>query len=258
MRRALTAATVAAAIMLVTSGLPVRANAAELKLLTPGALMSSLKVLVPQFESASGHNVVVTYSPALAIAERVKAGQAADVAILGKGSADELEQLGKLATGTKTVVARVGVGVFVRRGDPKPDIGTVEAFARALIAAKTIAYSDPALGGSASNYVDAMLGSLDITGSVKAKTKLATKYRSLADSVAGGGVDFGLNQIAEIVADPRLELVGPLPAPLQRYTHYTAAVIALSANPRAAQDLIGFLASPAAAEVMKVRGFEPL
>jgi len=103
-----------------------------------------------------------------------------------------------------------------------------------------------------------MLGSLDITGSIKAKTRLAKKYRSLADSVAGGGVDFGLNQIAEIVADPRLELVGPLPAPLQRYTHYTAVVIALSADPRAAQELIGFLASPAAAEVMKVRGFEPL
>jgi len=255
MRRA---ATVAAAIMLVTSGLPVRASAADLKLLTPGALMSSLKVLLPQFESASAHQVAVTYSPALAIAERIKAGQAADVAILGEDSADELDRIGKLAAGTKTVIARVGVGVFVRRGDPKPDIGTVEAFTRALIAAKTIAYSDPALGGSASNYVDSMLGSLDITGSIKGRTRLATKYRSLADSVAGGGVDFGLNQIAEIVADPRLELVGPLPAPLQRYTHYTAAVVALSANPGAAQDLIGFLASPAAAEVMKVRGFEPL
>src|SRR5262249_40490979 len=197
MRRALTAATVAAAVMLVKSGLPDYAQAAELKLLAPGALMSSLKQLLPRFERASGHKVAVTYSPALAIAERVKAGQAADVAILGEGSADELEQLGKLAAGTRTVIARVGVGVFVRRGDPKPDIGTVEAFTRALIGAKTIAYSDPALGGSASNYVDSMLGSLDITGSIKAKTRLAKKYRSLADSVAGGGVDFGLNQIAE-------------------------------------------------------------
>src|SRR5262249_19123958 len=112
MRRALTAATVAAAGMRGKSGLSHDAKAAGIKLLSPGALMSSLKVLVPQFEGASGHKVAVTYSPALAIAERIKAGQAADVAILGEGSADELEQLGKVATGTKTVIARVGVGVF--------------------------------------------------------------------------------------------------------------------------------------------------
>ena len=200
----------------------------------------------------------VTYSPALALADRIGKGEVADVVILGAGPADRLEKLGRLVAGSRTVVGRVGVGVFVRRGDPKPDISTVEAFTRALINAKTIAYSDPALGGTASNYVNGLIESLDVTGSIKPKVKLAVQYRSLADSVANGGVDFGLNQIAEIVADPRLELVGPLPGALQRYTHYTAAVVAAGGNHGVAKELIGFLVSPVASEVMKVRGFEPL
>jgi molybdate transport system substrate-binding protein len=248
----------AAAVLFWTSAAPDHAVAAEIKLLSPGAMMSSLKQLIPQFEQASGHKIAVTYSPALAIADRIKNGEAAaDLAIMGEGSADALEKLGKLAAGSKIVIARVGVGVFVRRGDPKPDISTVDAFARALINAKTIAYSDPALGGSASNYVSSLLASLDITGSIKSRTKLATRYRSLADFVAGGGADFGLNQIAEIVADPRLELVGPLPGPLQRYTNYAAALVATGSNQAAGKELVDFLASPAASHVMKSRGFEP-
>ena len=156
------------------------------------------------------------------------------------------------------MIARVGVGVFVRRGDPKPDVSSVEAFKGALMSAKAITYSDPALGGSASNYVSGLLASLDPTGAIKAKTKLAMQYRSLADFVAGGGADFGLNQVAEIVADPRLELVGPLPAPIQRYTQYVAAVVAVGGSQSAGKELVGFLASPAAAEVMRPKGFEPL
>jgi molybdate transport system substrate-binding protein len=247
-----------AAALLWTSAAPHGLAAAEIKVLSPGAMMSSLKALVPQFEEASGHQVTVVYAPALAIPDRVKDGEGVDLVIVGEASAASLEKLGKLKAGSKTVIGRVGVGVFVRRGDPKPEIGTVEAFERALINAKVITYSDPALGGSASNYVNDLLKSLDVTGSVQSKVKLATKYRSLADSVVAGGVDFGLNQIAEIVADQRLELVGPLPAPLQRYTNYTAGIVTGSASQQAAQDLIAFLGSPAAVDVMKVRGFEPL
>jgi molybdate transport system substrate-binding protein len=234
------------------------ATAAEIKVLSPGAMMSSLKALVPQFEAASGHTVSVTYSPALALADRIKNDEVADVVILGQGPAATLEKEGKLVAGSRTVVGRVGVGVFVRRGDPKPDISTVEAFNRALINAKAITYSDPALGGTASNYVASLMEQLDVTGSIRPKITLATRYRSLADFVANGGADFGLNQIAEIVADPRLELVGPLPGALQRYTNYTAAIVAAGSNHGPAKELIGFLVSPAASEVMKVRGFEPL
>ena len=244
---------IAAAMLLWTNP----AMAADIKLLTPGAVLSSLKELVPAFEQASGHRVTVINAPALAIADRVKNDEAGDVVIMGRSNADALEKLGKLAAGSTTVIARVGVGVFVRRGDPKPDVGTADAFKRALINAKVIVYSDPALGGSASNYVHELIAKLDSTGEIKPKIKLASEYRSIANTVAAGGVDLALNQIAEIVADARLELVGPLPEPFQRYTNYAAGVIATSANQGASKEFIGFMATPAAAAIMRRRGFEP-
>jgi molybdate transport system substrate-binding protein len=230
------------------------AQAMELKLITPGALRSSLVTLLPQFEAASGHKVSVTLSPALAVAGRLNR-EAFDVAIMGQGSANALEKQGLLVA--TAVIARSGVGVFVRRGDPKPDVGDVDSFVRALMNAKVITYSDPALGGSASTYVSTLLAKLDTTGAIKAKTKLAIEYRSIANMVAAGGIDLALNQITEILADARLELVGPLPAPIQRYTNYAIAVVVGSANHAVGKALIDFLASPAAADVMRQNGFEP-
>ena len=148
---------IVAAVLLWTCGAADRVLAADIKLLSPGAMMSSLKQLVPQFEKSSGHKVTVTYSPAFALADRIKNGESADVVILGEGSADALLKLGKLVAGSKVVIARVGVGVFVRRGDPRPDVSTVDAFNHALMSAKSITYSDPSLGGSASNYVSSLL-----------------------------------------------------------------------------------------------------
>jgi molybdate transport system substrate-binding protein len=177
--------------------------------------------------------------------------------ITGKGSADALEKLGKLTAGSVTVIARVGVGVFVRQGDPKPDVSTADAFRRALMDAKVIVYSDPALGGSASTYVHELIAKLDTTGEIKPKIKLAVEYRSIANTVAAGGVDLALNQIAEIVADARLELVGPLPQPYQRYTSYAAGVIPTSRNQSASKQFITFMATPEAAAIMRRRGFEP-
>jgi len=221
-------------------------------------MMSSLKQLIPQFETSSGHRVTVTYSSAFALADRIKVGESADVVILGDSSADDLVKSGRLVAGSKVVIAKVGVGVFVRKGDPKPDISTLDAFNRALLNAKAITYSDPALGGTASIYVRSLLDSLDVTGSIKLKTKLAVQYRSLNDFVANGGADFALNQITEVLADPRLELVGPLPQPIQKYTYYAASLVAVGDNQGAGKELIDFLATPAAAATMRSKGFEPL
>jgi molybdate transport system substrate-binding protein len=229
-------------------------SAEELKLVTPGALLSSFKVLLPEFQKQTGHKVIVTLSPALAVRKRLDS-EAFDIAILGQAAARDLEKQGKIAG--VTVVARSGVGAFVRRGDPKPDIGDVDAFVRALRRAKVITYSDPALGGSASNYVHGLLAKLDTTGEIRPKIKLAVKYRSIANIVAAGGVDIALNQVTEIMADPRLELIAPLPAPIQRYTNYAAGVVAASAHRVIATDLIAFLGTPAAVKVMRSNGFEP-
>jgi molybdate transport system substrate-binding protein len=246
------------AVALMPSGFAAPAGAAEILLVSPGAVSSSLKELIPEFERSSGHKVTVKYSPALALAERIRNGETADVAILGEPAADELQQAGRLVAGSKVVIARVGVGVFVRRGAPVPDIATPDAFLAAVANAQAIAYSDPALGGTAANHVGRLLASLDTTGAIKAKTKLTAPSKPLADFVVGGGADFGLTQITEIVADPRLALAGPLPGPFQYYTRYAASLVAVSAQQEIGKALIAFLASPAAAALMRSKGFEPL
>jgi molybdate transport system substrate-binding protein len=250
------AISLAAALLLCASAAASDASAAEIKLMSPGAVSTSLAELIPQFEKSSGHKVTVGYSPALALVDRLKKGEVTDVALVGDKAADELMQIGLFVTGSKVVIARVGVGVFVRRGDPKPDISTPEAFVRSVMNAKAISYSDPKRGGTAANYVGRLLASLDITGSIASKTKLTAPSKPLRDFVAGGGADFGLNQITEIVADERLELVGPLPDAYQYYTHYAAGVMAKSPHPDVGTALITFLASPTAKTVMRSKGFE--
>ena len=234
------------------------AGAADILLVSPGAMSSSLKELIPRFEQSFGHKVTVKYSPALALAERIRAGEAADVAILGEPAADDLQKAGRLVAGSKIVIAKVGVGVFVPRGAPMPDTGTADAFLAAVANARAIAYSDPALGGTAANHVDRLMASLDTTGAIRAKTRLTAPSKPLADFVVAGGADFGLTQITEIHADPRLELAGPLPGPFQYYTHYAASLVVTSTRQDIGQTLIGFLASPVAATVMRAKGFEQL
>jgi molybdate transport system substrate-binding protein len=232
------------------------AGAADLKMLSPGATSSSLKELIPRFERSSGHKVTVAFGPVGSLANRLKKGEAADVAVLGQPVADELRKEGLLVAGSETPIARVGVGVFVPKGGPKPDVSSVEAFLHAISTAKAISYSDPALGGSAAIYVGGLMDKLDVTGSIKAKTKLTPPSKPLADFVVSGGADFGLTQITEIFADDRLELVAPLPAPIQHYTNYIANLVPASPHQETGKALIAYLASPAAAAVMKSKGFE--
>jgi molybdate transport system substrate-binding protein len=234
------------------------ASAAEIKILAPGSTESSLSVLVPQFEQASGHKVTVNYGPVGALAARVEKGEAADVVILSSPAADGLRQHGKLVAGSEILIAKVGIGVFVRKGDPKPDISTVDTFLHALADARSIAYADPKLGGSSSILVGELMNSLDVTGSIKPKTRLVPPAQPLLDLIASGGADFGFNPISEILPDQRLELVGPLPAPIQKYTRYVGNLVATSQQQDVGKALMTFLSSSAASKFMQTKGFEPL
>jgi molybdate transport system substrate-binding protein len=230
--------------------------AAEIKILSPGSTEAAFSELLPHFEKASSQTIKIGYGPAGALAARVAKGEAIDVAILGEAQIEELQKQGKLVAGSAAVLIKVGIGVFVRKGDPKPDIGTVNAFMLSLTRARTIAYADPKLGGSASILVDDVLKSLDITGSIGGRTKHVPPAKPLLDLVAAGGIDFGFDPIPEILSDPRVELVGPLPAEIQRYTSYTAALTTGSSQADGYKALLAFLSSPPAVAVMKVRGFE--
>jgi molybdate transport system substrate-binding protein len=244
----------AAAILLCANNL----HAAEIKILSPGATEGAFNELIPQFEKASGHKITIEYGPVGALAARVKKGEAVDVAILSEPATEDLRSQEKLVAGSEVVIAKVGIGVFVRKGDPKPDISSVNVFLRALTTARVIAYADPSLGGSTSILVGELMNSLDITGSIGPKTKLVPPAKPLLDLVAGGGVDFGFNPISEILLDSRVELVGPLPEEIQRYTRYAASLVATSRQADAFKALIVFLSSSEATAVLKTKGFSPL
>jgi molybdate transport system substrate-binding protein len=233
-------------------------GAAEIRILSPGATEGALGVLLPQFEQASGHKIAIEYGPVGALAARVGKGEAVDVAILSEPATEQLQKQGKLVSGSAAVIAKVGIGVFIRKSDPKPDISSLDAFLRALANAKAIAYADPTLGGSSSILVGELMKSLDRSGSIAAKTRLVPPAKPLLDLVAGGAVDFGFNPISEILPDPRVELVGPLPATIQKYTRYVASLVQSSRQPDAFKALIDYLSSPQATTVFKAKGFEPL
>jgi molybdate transport system substrate-binding protein len=147
------------------------------------------------------------------------------------------------------------VGAFVRKGAAKPDISSPDAFKRAMLKAKSIAYPDPAGGGASGIYVASLLERLGIAAEMKPKTRLST-LGTLYTSVASGDVEIGFNQVSEILAQPTVELVGALPPAIQNYTQFAPGIVAGTSQADAARALAAFLSSPAAQTVLKAKGFE--
>jgi molybdate transport system substrate-binding protein len=243
------------AMVLMAVGAPRGAAAAEIKVLTAGAFKQVLLALVPDFEKQTGHKVTVENDTVGALTKRIEGGEAFDVAVLTPTAVNNLTSKGKFVDGSRANLARVGVGVMVRAGAPKPDIGSVEAFKAALIAAKSVAYIDPASGGSSGIYVDGLLGKLGIADQVKPKAKLK-KGGYVADLIVSGEAELGIHQISEIVPVKEVTLVGPLPADIQNYTTYAAGVGTAARDSEAAKALIKVLSGPAAAAVLKEKGME--
>jgi len=133
------------------------ASAAEIKVLAAGAVRAAMLQLIPDFQKSTGHSVTIGYGPAGAIAGRVEKGEAADVVITGRQQLATLESQGKVASGSRVNIAGVGIGVAVRKGAPKPDIGSLDAFKRALLAAKSIGHVDPSTGSSSGIFTASLL-----------------------------------------------------------------------------------------------------
>jgi molybdate transport system substrate-binding protein len=258
MIRALLSATLAAAVSSLTfTAIAEVATAAEIKILSGSAIETTMAVLVPQFEQSSGHKIAFDFNGAIgAMADRVLKGEAADVVIVSRQQIDALEKAAKVVPGSDTDIAKVGVGLFVRKGAPKPDISSVDAFKSTLLAARSIGWNDPAAGAPVSLYMIGVLERLGIADAMKPKT-VAFKQRSERfEAVARGDVEIGFNQISEIIAAPGVDLLGPLPAPIQNYTLFTGGVVATSKEQGAAQSLLRFISSPAAQAIWQARGFD--
>jgi molybdate transport system substrate-binding protein len=244
------------AMVLMAAGTPRAAAGAEIKVLTAGAFKQVLLALVPDFERATGHKVTVQNDTVGALTKRIAGGEAFDLAVLTPKAVDDLAKAGKFVAGSRANLARVAVGVVVKDGTPKPDIGSVAAFKQALLAAKSVAYIDPAAGGSSGIYVAGLLDKLGIAAEVKPKAKLIPGG-AVAEHVAKGEAELGIHQISEILPVKGVTLVGPLPAEIQNYTVYAAGLGAQAKDGDAAKALLKTLTSPAAAEVLKSKGMEP-
>ncbi len=232
------------------------AAAAEIKVLTAGAFKQVLMALIPEFEKQTGHKVTVDNATVGALTKRIEGGEAFDVAVMTPKAVDDLAGKGRFVAGSRQNLARVGVGVVVKEGAPKPDISSVDAFKKALLAAKSVAYIDPAAGGSSGIYVSGLLDKLGIAGEVKPKAKLI-HGGAVAEHIANGEAELGIHQISEILPVKGITLVGPLPAEIQNYTSYAAGLGANAKETEAAKALIKALSGPAAAAVLKSKGMEP-
>lgn len=231
---------------------PVITDAAEIKVWTSRAIATVLAEIGPQFERTTGHKLVVSSDLPDAFARRVKAGERFDVLISGSGPIDEWIKAGRIIRDSRTDIARSGIGVEVRAGAIKPDISSVEAFKRALLGAKSIAF----LRVGSGIYVVGLLKRLGIHEVIKSKVTRPERD-IVSELVAKGEVELGIVVITQILTTPGVELVGPLPPEIQSHVLFTAGVSSNSKVPDAARELIKFLTGPIAIPVIKSQGMEP-
>jgi molybdate transport system substrate-binding protein len=225
--------------------------AAAIKILSGGAMRSLLTEAVPLFERAGGTKVDVRFALTSALTKEIEEGAAFDIALLPRPELDALAERGRITAGSQTDVTRSAVGLCVRAGAPKPDIATVAAFKRTLLAARSLGYSD----GPSGAYVTELLVRLGIAEEMKPKTRLTSA--PVAELVAKGEAEIGIQQIVAILPVAGAELVGPLPSELQNIIVYACGLSAPSPNSGAARAFIAFMATPEVRRIIRAKGMEP-
>jgi molybdate transport system substrate-binding protein len=229
--------------------------AAELKVLSAGALKPVLVALQPAFEQQTGHRLRIENDTAGGLQKRIAAGEAFDLVFSSPASLRPLREQGRLAADEPVPIARVAIGVAVRKGAPAPDISSVAAFRSALLRARSVAYIDPAAGGSSGVYLDQLFERWGIAPQVRAKAVLVPGGL-VATRVVDGSAELGIHQISEILAVPDAVLVGPLPAEIQNYTVYAGALSAQTQERAAARELLEVLRGAGAGLVLRAKGME--
>lgn len=232
---------------------PAPAAARDIKIFASRVTRIALEVLGPDYEKATGNKLVVVDDVAIVMKRRIEAGEAFDLAVLVDTQTDDLIKSGRLVAATRTDIMRSSIGVSIRRGAPKPDIGTVESFRRTLLDAKSITYL--AEGASTAHVVRAF-EKLGIAAALKPNTTLVPTD-TVAERVAAGDAELGIGIIANILSVPGVELVGPFPAALRFDIVFTAAVASNSAYPQDAREVIKLLTSPRAAAIIAAKGMQP-
>lgn len=228
------------------------AAAADLKLLTAGAYKPVAIEIVAEFEKKTGHRVAIANDTAGGLAKRVAAGEYFDIVVMpplvmGPFLGNRLDE------SSAKELARAGIGVGVKQGAPPPDISDVEPFKKALLSARSIAYIDPASGGSSGIYLAKLFEKMGIAEQLKSKTILV-KGGLVAEKLANGEAEIGLQQSSELMGVPGAVFVGPIPLDLQNYTIYSGALSVGSRNRAAADALMLALNDPANLPILKKKG----
>jgi molybdate transport system substrate-binding protein len=229
------------------------AHSAEFKIFGSRVTKMVMADVGPGFERTTGFTPVVVTDVAAVMKRRIEGGEPFDLAVLVDFQTDGLIKTGKLVADSRANIMKAGIGVAVKRGAAKPDISTVEAFKRTLLAAKSITYLKE---GASTIHLDKVFAQLGIADALKGKT-VQPMTESVSEMVAAGDVELGIIVIPNILSVPGAELVGSIPPQLQSYIVFTGAVSAQSVNQQAARDLLELLTSPAAIPLIKAKGMEP-
>jgi molybdate transport system substrate-binding protein len=230
------------------------AQAAEVKVIAGAAFAPAMKVLGPQFERSTGHTLVVEYGILGALKTRLDSNEKFDVAIVPAALLDAAARQGRIVDETRAGLVRVGMAVAVRAGAARPDIGSVDAFRRALLNASEVAYPPE---GAIGVHLAKVLGQLGIAEQMKVKTRALKTVELVAPTLAAGEAELGFAPSTVFAGASGVEVLGPFPPELQSYVQLSAGVGASAAQPEAARSLIRHLSSPEAVAVFKAKGFEP-
>jgi molybdate transport system substrate-binding protein len=234
------------------------AVADEVRVVTSGAFTEACRRLVPEFERATRHTVVLTFGASMGsgpdtIPSRLERGERVDVVILAAPALDALIGAGRVAPGSRVDLVRSRIGMAVRAGATRPDISTVDALKQTLLRARSIGYSSSASGVYLATELFPRLG---IAGAISDRLRLATG--PVGNLVASGEAEIGFQQISELLPVPGIDYVGPLPADAQRETVFSAGLVAGATATDAVRAFIAFLSSRAAAPLIEATGLEPL
>jgi len=211
--------------------------------------------LLPEFERANGVTPAITWASTNMLMDEIRKGATGDLAILTDEAIDGLIGQGKMVAGSRVDLVRSAIGIAVRQGAPKPDIGSAAALKQALLSARTISYSKTGISGV---YFPTVLERLGIVEHVAAKVLIPPSGVPVGEVVAKGDAEIGVQQISELLPVPGIEIVGPLPAELQKVTVFSAGMFVGATDPQAAKALVAMLTSAVARPAYRRRGMEPM
>ncbi len=229
---------------------------AEITLIAPGGIRAAFEEILPAFERTTGHKVKVTFGSGGGTKERIVKGEPFDVPV-AQPPLDTVIASGHVERQSETPLATVSIAVAVRAGAPKPDISTADAVKRLFLGAKAISYPNAASGAAAGVSINETLEKLGIAEQMRPKIKLGQGGRGAMELLAKGEVDYGLTFISEIVTEPGVEVVGPLPRDISTPTGLVGFLSAHAKEPGAAKALLRFLSSPEAHAVYRAKGMQP-